>query len=225
MHTPPPAPLSPAPALTLTLTLALSLSLSLSLAPTAAVAQDAAAMPQMAPASFTPHHAVSVSILGLYAMAGTNVAPYALTYEWIIDDHWGLVVEGRYFHFHHHPIHVNVFGGAIGLRYHVLGLRSSPFVGVLGGYHYGIGRTHDESHQDTEIRTEQPFVTAHVGYRWVLPSGLNFAVRLGAGWGEHRVASSPGVAAPTNDALAQARDAIGFGPVAIDGELAAGYSF
>jgi hypothetical protein len=79
MHTPPPAPLSPAPALTLTLTLALSLSLSLSLAPTAAVAQDAAAMPQMAPASFTPHHAVSVSILGLYAMAGTHVAPYAVT--------------------------------------------------------------------------------------------------------------------------------------------------
>lgn len=31
-------------------------------------------------------------------------------------------------------------GGAAGLRYHVLGLLDSPFVGVAGGYHYGFGR-------------------------------------------------------------------------------------
>jgi hypothetical protein len=177
-----------------------------------------------APAPFEPHHALTLSIMGAFGFAHANIGPFAVGYEWIIDEHWGVMIEGHFMHFHGQPVHINVTGGAIGVRYHIMGLRNSPFVGVMGGYHYGFGRIDDVAGQSLSVNAEQPFVTAHVGYRWVFPFGLNVTARIGAGYGEYTVYGSDHSAA-AHDAIHHAREALGFTPVAIDSELALGYSF
>src|SRR5262245_16041204 len=96
------------------------LALALGL-PAAAAAQSSAvpeAVPEPAaapaPAPFAPHHALSVSVLGAFGFTRTNLGPFTLAYEWVIDEHWGIFVEGHFLHFHGHPVHINVVGGAAG---------------------------------------------------------------------------------------------------------------
>jgi hypothetical protein len=197
----------------------------IALAPLSASAQEMPTQEAMpgAPA-FAPHHALGVSVMGVFGFTRTNLGPFTLSYEWIVDDHWGIFVEGHFLHFHGHPVHINVTGGAAGVRYHFFGLRHSPFVGIAGGYHHGFGRIDHVGGQALPVTASQPFVVAHAGYRWVWPFGLNVTVRIGAGYGPYEVHGSDGT--PEADAaVLAAREAIGFTPVAIDSELSVGYSF
>ena len=171
-----------------------------------------------------PHHHVYGSLLGGFGFMRANVGPFSLGYEWVVDAHWGLLVEAHYLHFHGAPLHVNLLGGAIGVRYHVNGSRTSPFVGLVAGYHYGIGYTHDEAtHTQLDLVAEQPFVMVHAGYRWTFAWGLEVAVRIGLGYGEFRVSDKNG--STTQQPVTAAREALGFTPLAIDAELSVGYGF
>lgn len=201
-------------------TLALTASMVL-----AAASVDAQSVERRNVASVSP-------LLGLTGFARVNVGAWAISYERRVGEHLGLLVEVSGVHVHGPPMHVWLFGGTLGARWHFAGLGSSPFVGLQAGYRTGWGRNAVDLVQgasarpavDDGLTPSQLLVVANAGYRWVHSSGLTVTGRLGAGFGPIAVAGSADTA--ESAAVAQAtRDVLGFTALAIDTELSVGYAF
>lgn len=177
--------------------------------------------------------AVSVSPLsGLLGFARVNVGAWAVHYERRIGPHLGVVVEATGVHIHGPPMHVWLFGGTVGARWHFLPTPSGPFVGVHAGYRTGWGRSATtvttngvtRAVEEPSLTPSQLLVVANVGYRWVHASGLAVTGRLGAGYGPFTTTTTG--TTPEAAQIAQAtNDVLGFTSVAVDTELSVGYAF
>ncbi len=176
---------------------------------------------------------VSLSpLLGTLGFARINLAPWAINYERRFGEHLGVIVEVTGVHVHGPPMHVWLFGGSLGVRWHFMGLGSSPFVGLHAGYRGGWGRNAiantqggaSQLYADSSLSVGQMQAFANVGYRWVHTSGVTVTGRLGAGFGP--IAAKGSESSVQSAETAQVtQDVLGFTPVMVDAELSVGYTF
>lgn len=176
---------------------------------------------------------VSLSpLLGTLGFARLNVAPWAINYERRFGEHLGVLIEATGVHVHGPPMHVWLFGGSLGVRWHFMGTGSSPFAGVHAGYRGGWGRNAitntqggpSQLYADSSLSVGQMQVFANVGYRWTHASGVTVTGRLGAGFGPVVVQGSESTAQSAETAQVT-QDVLGFTPVMLDAELGVGYAF
>ncbi len=199
------------------------------LAPLVALALS---LPAVAHAQERPNVASATPLNGLLGLARFNVGAWGLHYERRIGEHLGVVVEATMVHVHGPPMHVWLFGGTVGLRYHLLASPSGPFVGVHAGYRAGFGRSAatftangaSRVVEENALSPSQPLLVANVGYRHVFASGFAVTGRLGAGYGP--VTTTAGGATTEAAQIAQTtNDVLGFSALAVDTELSVGYAF
>jgi hypothetical protein len=176
---------------------------------------------------------VSLSpLLGNLGFARINMAPWAINYERRLGEHLGVIVEATGVHVHGPPMHVWLFGGSLGVRWHFTATGSSPFVGLHAGYRGGFGRNAITNTQggaaqlyaDSSLSVGQMQAFANVGYRWIHALGVTVTGRIGAGFGPIEVKGGENSAQSVETAQVT-QDVLGFTPVMVDAELSVGYSF
>jgi hypothetical protein len=192
----------------------------------------ALSLPATAAAQERPN-AVSVSpLLGLLGLARINVGAWAINYERRLGPHLGVLVEASGVHVHGPPMHVWLFGGTVGARWHFFPEATGPFVGVQAGYRTGWGRSATtvtvngvpRAVEEPSLTPSQIVVVANAGYRWVHTSGLTVTGRLGAGWGPFTTTAA-GTSLESGQIAQNTNDVLGFTSVAVDTELSVGYAF
>jgi hypothetical protein len=164
-------------------------------------------------------NAVTFSPLGVIGFTFRNAPGVALGYERVLGAHLAAVAEVDAIHVHGDPTHLWTFGGLVALRWYRAPLADSPFAGAGAQIERGFGRRGDD-----KLTIGQLGVLAHLGYRWIWPSGFQVTARLGAGVGDTRV--EPKVDDDAGRAAAEAaHDVLAFTPVFLDGELSIGWRF
>ena len=180
--------------------------------------------------SATPENTITVDLSGAFGFAFRNVGQFGLAYERVVDGEHGFVVEGGYSHVHGDPMHLHLFGGRVGYRYHLDGHRwHHPFFGVLVGVQGGVGR-YDDHHgvpgtQDSVALSYWGLnATAHIGYRVRLADWFVIQARVGIGYAYYSVetASTHSEAAHAVD---EAHRVLANWPIAADAELSVGFAF
>lgn len=164
-------------------------------------------------------NAVTFSPLGVIGFTFRNVPGVALGYERVLGEHLALEAELDAIHVHGDPTHLWTFGALVAARWYRAPLADSMFVGVGVQLERGFGRVGDD-----KVTIGQLGGLAHLGYRWVWPSGFQVTARLGAGVGDTTV--DPKVDDDAGRAAAEAaHDTLAFTPVFLDGELSIGWRF
>lgn len=188
--------------------------------------------PALAAAQERPDVVSVTPLNGLLGLARFNVGAWGVHYERRLGAHLGVVAEATWVHVHGPPMHVWLFGGTVGARWHFLPTPSGPFVGLHAGYRTGYGRGATtvtvngapRAVEEPSLTPSQLQVVANVGYRWVHASGLAVTGRLGAGWGPFTTTAG-GASAESARIAQETNDALGFTSVAVDTELSVGYAF
>lgn len=110
-----------------------------------------------------------------------------------------------------------------GYRWYWGGKFDSGFVGANVGYSIGTAETNiDDTSFGLSVRALT--ATVNVGKRWAWDGGFNLTVRIGAGRAAYTIESSsndPDV----QEAIDQTEKLFNALPIALDGELSAGYCF
>lgn len=114
-------------------------------------------------------------------------------------------------------------GAGLGYRWHWNPKQQSGFIGAQLAYGVGTGSAQVNGTK-FDVDTTALTVTANIGKRWQWDSGFNITFRIGGGWGSYS-ASTDDESPDAQKATELVNDLLSLLPIAIDGELSAGWTF